>query len=251
MRSANHTPPFYSGKTQAAHQSAASLRTLNGAVNPPFSEILNESHFGERRSCSSGFKGKFNENTEAIYTNLDRAILARKARHRNLSELPAVAPRRPQRSLQHRPVALDDMAQAPAGASVRWRMGWRTLCDDACVGLLALLAVPPLDVGPRRLVVMLSAWDKASGEGKKPAQFVEEKLPLLNQYLHENSDMWDFSIYGVSAQGGDYDKSDAVALSSAEAKALREVDKPSERIQLVREDESSHDLTEPIKWLIS
>jgi hypothetical protein len=119
------------------------------------------------------------------------------------------------------------------------------------VDLLQLLRTPPIDVGPRRLVVMLSAWDKAMGEGLTPAAYLNSKLPLLAQYLRCNADGWNWRVYGVSAQGGDYDPVDDAAPRVPEAEELRNLDRASSRIQLVGPLPETHDLTEPLGWLIS
>jgi len=122
------------------------------------------------------------------------------------------------------------------------------------VGLLSLLREAPLDSGPRRLAVMFSAWDKARGEGLVPDEFLKAKLPLLYQYLRQEGDEWEWRTYGVSAQGGEYDKpdpKDPKAPPSAKAESLLALDQPSSRIQLVSEETELHDLTEPLEWLIS
>jgi hypothetical protein len=96
---------------------------------------------------------------------------------------------------------------------------------------------------------MLSAWDKGTGEGLSPIEFLRQKLPLLHQYLENAGDNWNWRVYGVSAQGGEYEEVKEDAPAIAEARSLRELDVPSERIKLVDETSSSHDLTEPLKWL--
>lgn len=116
--------------------------------------------------------------------------------------------------------------------------------------LLQLLRSTALDVGPRRLAIMLSAWDKAAGEGLSPQAYLEAKLPLLAQYLRRGADGWTFRIYGLSAQGGDYDPVEPDAARKPEAEALRNLDRPSTRIQLVGGPQETHDLTEPLAWLM-
>lgn len=118
------------------------------------------------------------------------------------------------------------------------------------VALLQLLREPPLDVGPRRLAVMLSAWDRVAGEGLEPQLFLSTRLPLLGQYLRANADGWDWRVYGLSAQGGAYDSTDKDAPPTAEAEALRSLDQPSTRIRLVNGGLETHDLTEPLAWLM-
>lgn len=118
------------------------------------------------------------------------------------------------------------------------------------VGLLGMLGEAPLDIGPRRLVVMLSAWDKAKGERLAPREFLREKMPLLSQYLETNPKLWQWTVFGVSAQGGEYDDTQPGSQPSQEAKVLRAADDPSKRIELTDGVHSSHDLTVPLAWLM-
>jgi hypothetical protein len=118
------------------------------------------------------------------------------------------------------------------------------------VDLLQLLSRPPLDVGPRRLAIMLSAWDKVSDEDLAPQAYLEAKLPLLAQYLRRGVDGWVWRAYGLSAQGGDYDPVDSNAARKPEAEELRNLDRPSTRIRLVGTEAETHDLTEPLAWLM-
>jgi hypothetical protein len=119
------------------------------------------------------------------------------------------------------------------------------------VGLLNLLSEPPLHVGPRRIVVMLSAWDKAKGEGLTPRDFLRAKLPLLSQYLDTNTQNWECHVYGVSAQGGDYDDVKPDSPKTAAAAELRAINLPSDRIELVDDGATTNDLTQPIAWLLT
>ena len=118
------------------------------------------------------------------------------------------------------------------------------------IDLLQSLQRHPLDIGPRRLAVILSAWDTAMGEGLSPKDYLGRHLPLLEQYLnHGHDDGWEFRIYGVSAQGGKYDEVDAVA--SEDADRMRAMDVPSHRILVVDGEAIANDLTTPIHWLLS
>ncbi|PZX01985.1 hypothetical protein DFS28_101335 [Pseudomonas sp. 478] len=119
------------------------------------------------------------------------------------------------------------------------------------VDLLQLLRTSPLDIGPRKLAIMLSAWDKAEDEGLSPQEYLIEKLPLLAQYLACGADDWSWQVYGISAQGGDYDNTDLGTTPSEDAERLRNLDSPSLRIQLVRSNQdNSNDITEPLAWLM-
>ena len=118
------------------------------------------------------------------------------------------------------------------------------------VDLLQLLRMPPLDAGRRRLSVMLSAWDKARGEALTPEGYLEAKLPLLYQYLCRGADGWTWRVYGLSAQGGEYDRPEEDAEKVPKAEDLRTLDLPSTRIQLLGPEGETHDLTEPLTWLM-
>ena len=129
------------------------------------------------------------------------------------------------------------------------------------VDLLQLISHDPVGTAGRKIVVMISAWDKAEGEKLAPDAFLREKLPLLAQYLEAGRDGWSSRVYGVSAQGGEYDGNEANAEpvegrepkkagKGRDADRLREVDIPANRIRLVFGEEESNDLTEPLQWLM-
>lgn len=114
--------------------------------------------------------------------------------------------------------------------------------------LLQSMQSDPLDIGPRRLAIILSAWDKAAGRRLTPEEYLANRMPLFSQFLAHGLDRgWEVRIYGVSAQGGDYDNEKGV---SPEAERLRNVDLPSKRIRVVYAGAESNDLTEPLQWLL-
>lgn len=116
------------------------------------------------------------------------------------------------------------------------------------VDLLGMLQSEPLDTGPRRLAIILSAWDKVRPERLSPEDFLKQDLPLFYQFLKFGLDTrWSWRVYGVSAQGGDYDGDDKL---SPEAEPLRNIFCPSDRIAVVHEGEESHDITEPLYWVL-
>lgn len=122
------------------------------------------------------------------------------------------------------------------------------------VDLLQHFRRAPLDRGPRRIAVMIGVWDKAEGEGKSPDDFLAAKLPMFDQYLKGGRDVWTFRTYGLSAQGGEYDQSDhgnPQAKRRKEAALLRDIDLASKRIRLLRDGSETHDLTEPLEWLMN
>lgn len=114
--------------------------------------------------------------------------------------------------------------------------------------LLQSMQSEPLDVGPRRLAIILSAWDKAARLGLTPEEYLARRMPLFSQFLeHGLRADWEVRIYGVSAQGGDYDDE---KTTLPEADRLRDVDVPSKRIRVAYAGGESHDLTEPLQWLL-
>ncbi len=117
------------------------------------------------------------------------------------------------------------------------------------VDLLQSLQSVSLDVGPRRLAIVLSAWDKAAAEGHTPEAYLDRHFPLLRQYLKNGlGEGWTWTVFGVSAQGGEYDEDDKPPRD--EAQRMRDVSIPSQRIKVVTEGAESHDLTEPLTWLL-
>ncbi|WP_378948064.1 hypothetical protein [Mesorhizobium sp. ANAO-SY3R2] len=118
------------------------------------------------------------------------------------------------------------------------------------VELLQMLMIGDIDIGPRRLAILLSAWDKVEGEELQPEELLASKLPLLDQYLRNQRDPWTWRVWGVSAQGGLYEDPEKEE-HFRETDALRELDRPSDRIKVVDGQTASTDITQPLEWLIS
>jgi hypothetical protein len=139
----------------------------------------------------------------------------------------------------------------PDGQEVPWSANLAPT-QVQLVELLQLLTRDPLSVGFRRVSIVLSAWDKVEDEGRTPEEFLSERLPLLQQYLEAGLDGWTWRVYGVSAQGGDYEKEGEPFTGRDLEKLveLRSLDEPSMRIKVVSAGRTSPDLTEPISWLM-
>lgn len=118
------------------------------------------------------------------------------------------------------------------------------------VDLLQLLAEDPFDVGPRKLTVLLSAWDRVEAEALTPAEYLDQRLPLLRQFISSTQAQWTSTVCGVSAQGGVYDDPQKPDNVSADAERLREMDEPSHRIKLITESDETEDLTLPFVGLV-
>ena len=140
--------------------------------------------------------------------------------------------------------------EGPEGPAEPWQPGLSPT-QVPLVDILQLLRMPPLDAGLRRLAIMLSAWDTVRAEGVLPAGYLKSRLPLLDQYLRRSADGWVYRVYGVSAQGGEYDSVEEDAARMAKAEELRGLDHPSSRIQLLGPIPETNDLTEPLAWLMA
>lgn len=67
---------------------------------------------------------------------------------------------------------------------------------------------------PFRLGLVISAWDSviALTANADPATWLRQHMPALYQFLESNPESFEFAIFGVSAQGYDYDKLSAAQL---------------------------------------
>ena len=54
---------------------------------------------------------------------------------------------------------------------------------------------------PIRLGIIISAWDTVEGS-PTPASWLRDRAPALDSFSRANTDMIEWSLYGVSAQGG-------------------------------------------------
>lgn len=97
----------------------------------------------------------------------------------------------------------------------------------------------PLQPSCRRIGIVISAWDVVT-TGLTPEEWFARSRPMLDQFLSNNTDLWDLRLYGVSALGGKLPR---------DKKRLAKLAKPSERIILVGADSAAHDLTVPLDWL--
>ncbi|MDC0679391.1 TRAFAC clade GTPase domain-containing protein [Sorangium atrum] len=93
-----------------------------------------------------------------------------------------------------------------------------------------------------RVAVVVSAWDLVDHLGA-PRAFVARELPLLQQFLEANDDLFEHSIFGVSAQGGDI-------TVEAKKQTLLELDDALKRIKVREDQHTSQDITKPIAWLL-
>jgi len=96
-----------------------------------------------------------------------------------------------------------------------------------------------------RLGVILSAWDvvekQSKGNNAGPRSWLSERMPLLDQFLRANPELFDYDVFGVSAQGGELDQAEELRKMSHQ---------PSDRIIVIHGAQRSHDITVPVRWVL-
>src|SRR5205807_3055141 len=119
---------------------------------------------------------------------------------------------------------------------------WNPLIAPPQVQLVELLQFidhQRIDENVIPIAVVISAWDIVIGNYDSPQRWLLERLPLLDQYLRTNGERFPARVYGVSAQGGPLD---------GDLTLLQDQACQSDRIIVVSDNGSSHDITSPIKW---
>jgi energy-coupling factor transporter ATP-binding protein EcfA2 len=141
-------------------------------------------------------------------------------------------------------VAASSDKQSRGGTTAKTRKEWLPSMAGTDVQLVDLLQCMLVqrdsNTAPLRLALAISAWDLV--KDLQPHDWVQQRLPLFHQYLASNQDLFVVQVYGISAQGGDYDHVAEELLG----KVL-----PSDRITIEGPDCHPHDLTAPLKWLLA
>ncbi|WP_316801593.1 TRAFAC clade GTPase domain-containing protein [Pedobacter frigidisoli] len=96
----------------------------------------------------------------------------------------------------------------------------------------------------QKIAIVISAWDEQMASHKSPAKWLEKNMPLLNQYLITNPELFQFKVFGISAQGGSISEAESVL-------SLRKVPEPAERIIVQEEDKTHKNICAPIEWIIN
>lgn len=105
---------------------------------------------------------------------------------------------------------------------------------------------PYCSVRPIALAVVISAFDLLAKTPYRddPAKYLAEKLALLSQYLQSNSEIFAYSVFGVSAQGVAYKNAEDMAAHAGKGAAAERI-----RVQPVPPT-GAHDITHVIRWLV-
>lgn len=122
------------------------------------------------------------------------------------------------------------------------------------VDLLDSLSGAPIQFDPKKIVVVISAWELAP-KGLSPDAWLSTKMPLLQQYLSSKEESVPFRVYGISALGAEVPKRD-ISLDDPNRADLLEnrnrllmSKKAVHRIIVEGHEADQHDLTHPIQWL--
>lgn len=109
------------------------------------------------------------------------------------------------------------------------------------VDILQFVSNDPFDGRQVKLALIISAWDVVGHDYKKPQDWLQMRAPLLHQFLTSNRDRFDYQMFGVSAQGGDYKNVEALLVH----------ERISDRIRVVDErGRVSCNITLPIQWIL-
>jgi Double-GTPase 1 len=140
----------------------------------------------------------------------------------------------------------EEDGQQPAADPAKWDPE-KTPLQVQLVDLLQCLQRAPFSMAPMKIAVIVSAWDLAPEGSTDAARWLNDRYPLLSQYLLNSSGVIDVRVYGVSAQGGRLSKkSDG---PGPDRERLLAIVPASKRIQIVGPDASEHDITRPLLWL--
>lgn len=93
----------------------------------------------------------------------------------------------------------------------------------------------------RKISVVVSCWDELETE-KDPEIWCKKEVPLLYQYLDSNDHLFDVKYFGVSAQGGSYEKTEAKDL-------LLQLEDPLQRIKVTDGKLETNNILSPILWI--
>lgn len=93
----------------------------------------------------------------------------------------------------------------------------------------------------RKISVVVSCWDEIKTE-TDPEIWCKKEVPLLYQYLYSNDHLFDVKYFGVSAQGGSYEKVGAKDL-------LLQLDDPLQRIKVTDGKLETNNILSPILWI--
>lgn len=128
-------------------------------------------------------------------------------------------------------------------------IAWDHLFTPTQIKLIEVLQfISTINNFRKKIAIVISAWDliielcESTHIPLNPENWFSNELPLFDQYLNSNSEINEYKVFGVSAQGGSYENAD---------KKLQEFDKPTDRIIIQDNFSIYNDISIPIKWLMN
>jgi Double-GTPase 1 len=140
----------------------------------------------------------------------------------------------------------------PEGASdtvirnaVPWDAKQHARTDTVLTDLLQLaLELRAYKSAPLKVSVIVSAWDKQEIVNPNPARLLQHQYQLLSRFISTNSHRLQMRVFGVSAQGCDYEN------SQERDRALNHIE-PLHRVRVVEDSSENHDLTQTLHWMMT
>jgi len=210
-------------------------RTNDEEIHLSFPDVSGEAFLQQwtTRLLSATYKGCLESADSAMFFIHSRAI----SRPLNIIEVDSLASLIDEKIIEE---AAEIQTTAPA-LPIAWDPE-KSPTQVQLVELLQVLMQQGSFKAPFRLAVMISAWDLVSTSTLSPDQWVGKEMPLLAQFLSSNRSFFETSFYGISAQGGAYEVDGIRNFHDIE---------PAERINIVGQNvANSHDITEPLLWLM-
>lgn len=139
--------------------------------------------------------------------------------------------------------------QAVVSKEVAWNPE-QSPTQTQAVELLQFLTEAWQQSFPVPMAIIVSAWDRVAvlaeatgSEVPTPENWIAARMPLLSQFLRANPEFFRPRIYGMSAQGGDFER-------SGDRERMMDHVVTSDRILVVEPERVSHDPTSPLRWLM-
>lgn len=209
-----------------------------------FPDIDGESfeHQIENRSCKKEYFDSIESNTGIFLfvsanTPLKLSLRQLNEAFPDLDDEPDEAVQEQQTAEEEVPAETQDLTPS--------RSGWTHKAmpfQVKVVELLQFLQASPFTQAKRKVSIMISAWDVVSPKCK-PSEWMATNMPLLDQYLKTNPDLFEIKLYGISALGGDIN-------DTQKLKELLEMEQ-TDRMTCECDLTSSSDITAPIVWMMA
>jgi Double-GTPase 1 len=136
-------------------------------------------------------------------------------------------------------------SDAVIGNAVPWDAKEHARTDTILTDLLQLaLELRIFQTAPLKVSVIVSAWDRQQIVNPNPAELFQNQYRLLSRFISTNSHRLQSRVFGVSAQGCDYEN------PQERDRALNHIE-PLHRVRVVENSSENHDLTQTLHWMMT